>query len=238
MIVYAVVSNGLQTWRIHAQQPTAVTTRNSPTTLASHLRIEERELELRGEAAELNRRGDRLARVGWWAWLNFVLTVLLVVGAVALLWARRYKRREREAARRKRERRLADWQFIEWPEMPQTLPKPGTTRLDGALAYELEGSDEFEELRQFFGGYFHQDWHDEFDDEDDAVRGYVEGHAHLPEDVVELLHGMDKLLAFGLSDDDLQRALDALGSEYYAFTDTNLWLRNLRAKVLVEAKGD
>jgi len=105
------------------------------------------------------------------------------------------------------------------------------------LASELEGSDEFEELRELFGVYFHRDWDFEFDDEDDAVRVYVEGHAHPPKDVVELLHEIDKLLAFGLSDDDLVEALGVLGSDYYSSGATNAWLRSLRAKVLAEAMG-
>ena len=98
-------------------------------------------------------------------------------------------------------------------------------------------SDEFQKLRHFFGAYFHQDWDLDADDEDDVIRAYV-GHARLPEDVVELLHEIDRLLAFGLSDHDLLEALGVLGSDYYPSGATNAWLRALRAKVLAEAKGD
>jgi len=175
--------------------------------------------------------------MGWWQWLNLVVTVLVLAGTAAWLWERRSARRRRERELADRERRLDDWRFVEWPQAPQTFRELGTTRLDQALASELEGSDEFEELRQLFGAYFHQDWDFEFDDEDDAVRGYVEGHAHLPEDVVELLHEIDKLLAFSLSDDDLLEALGVLGSDYYPSGATNAWLRSLRAKVLAEAMG-
>lgn len=174
--------------------------------------------------------------MGWWEWLNLAVTALLVVLGLALLWARRSERRERESARRRREQRLADWRVVEWPQAPQRFPEPGTTRLDQALASELEESDEYEELRQLLGAYFHQDWHYEFDDEDDLVRGYVEG-AHRPEKVVELLHEIDKLLAFGLSDYDLREALGVLGSDYYPSGATNAWLRSMRAKVLAEATG-
>ena len=176
--------------------------------------------------------------MGWWEWLNLAVTALLVVLGLALLWARRHERRERKAALRTREQRLANWQFIEWPETPQAFPEPGTTRLDQALTSELEESDEYEELRQLLGAYFHQDWRYEFDDEDDVVRGYVEGHAHRPEEVAELLQGIDKLLAFGLSDYDLREALGVLGSDYYPSGATNAWLRSLRSKVVAEAKGD
>jgi contact-dependent growth inhibition (CDI) system CdiI-like immunity protein len=175
--------------------------------------------------------------MGWWEWLNLAVIVLLLAMTAAWLLARRYDRREQESARRRREQRLADWRVVEWPQAPQTFPEPGTTRLDQALASELEESDEYEELRQLFGAYFHQDWVIEFDDEDDVVRGYLEGHAHRPEDVVELLHAIDKLLAFGLSDNDLLGALGVLGTDYYPAGATNAWLRSLRAKVLAEATG-
>ena len=174
--------------------------------------------------------------MGWWEWLNLAVTALLVVLGLALLWARRSERRERESARRKREQRLADWQFVVWPEAPQTLPKSGTTRLDQALASELEESDEFEKLRHFFGAYFHQDWDLDADDEDGVIRAYV-GHAHLPEHVVELLHEIDKLLAFDLSDYDLREALGLLGSDYDPSGATNAWLRSLRERVVAEARG-
>ena len=48
---------------------------------------------------------------------------------------------------------------------------------------------------------------------------------------------MDKLLVLGLNDDDVQEALDALGSGYYPAADTTVWLRSLRKKVLTEAKA-
>ena len=176
--------------------------------------------------------------MNWWLWLNVVVDVLLVVLLGAWFWARRSERREREAARCTREQRLAYWRLIEWPEPPQTFPEPGTTRFDSEVESRLHESDEFERLRQLLGAYFHQDFDVEFGDEDDAVRAYVQGYAHRPEVVVELLHAMDTLLALGLSGTDLKRALDVLGSDYYPLTDTTSWLCTLRAQVLAEARGD
>jgi len=172
--------------------------------------------------------------VGWFDWLEFALTVLVAVLAVAWLWARRYERRVQEADRRRREQRLAQWRLVEWPESPQTFPEPGTTSLDAELASHLADSDEFEQLRRLFGGYFHQDYDLMYDDEDGVLRGYVE--EHLPQDVVSTLRALDKLLAFGLTDHDLRDALFALGSDYAA-ADTNVWLRSLRAKLLAETRG-
>jgi CdiI immunity protein len=176
--------------------------------------------------------------VDWWQWLNVVVDVLLVVLVAAWLWARRSERRERKAAGRTREQRLAEWRLVEWPEPPRTSPEPGTTRLDPALASHLERSDDFERLGQLLGLYPHQDFDLEFDDEADAVRAYVQGYAHRPEVVVELLHAMDTLLALGLSDADLKRALAVLGSDSHPLTETTVWLRTLRAQVLAEARGD
>lgn len=148
--------------------------------------------------------------MAWWIWLNVVLTALLVVLAAAWVWAERDERRRQEAARRRREERLVAWQTVELPEPPETFPEPGTTRLDEDLVARLLDSDEFEQLRHFFGGYFHQDMDLEFDDEDDLVRAYVDGHARWPDDVVQLLQAMDKLLALGLSDKELVEAFDIL----------------------------
>jgi hypothetical protein len=87
---------------------------------------------------------------------------------VAWLWARRYERREREAALRTREQRLADWRLVEFPEAAQTFPQPGTTPFGSARESRLHEGAEFERLRHFFGAYFHQDW--ELDDEDGVIR--------------------------------------------------------------------
>jgi len=46
--------------------------------------------------------------VGWFNWLEFALTILVAVLAVAWLWARRYERRLQEADSRWREQRLAE----------------------------------------------------------------------------------------------------------------------------------
>jgi hypothetical protein len=96
--------------------------------------------------------------MSWREWLNVVLTLFVLVLAAAYLWARRHERREREAADRRREQRLTEWRLVEWPETPQTFPVPGATRLDDHLTDRLSHGDEFEELRHFFLGYFHQDW--------------------------------------------------------------------------------
>jgi hypothetical protein len=175
--------------------------------------------------------------MGWWLWLNFAVTAVVLVLAVAWIWARRHEERERESARLRREERLAAWQSVEVPEMPKSFPDPGTTTLDPDLVSRLREGHTFEDLRHFFGGYFHQDWTLDYEDEDDVIRAYVEDHAHLPEDVVNLLRDMDKLLGLGLSDGDLSEALDLMGVEYFPLTDTNAWLRTWRAKVFTEAKG-
>ena len=169
--------------------------------------------------------------------MNIALTALVVILAAAWLWADRHERREKEAARRRREQRLVAWHHVKLPEPPETYPEPGTTTLDQDLVARLLDSGEFEQLRHFFGAYFHQDMDLEYDDEDDLVRDYVDGHDRWPDDVVRLLHAMDKLLALGLSDKELVKALDVLGTDF-AYGDTNAWLRTMRARVLAEAKGN
>ena len=77
----------------------------------------------------------------------------------------------------------------------------------------------------------------EFEDEDDLVRAYVDSHARWPDDVVQLLQAMDKLLTLGLSDKELVEASEVLGADF-AYGDTNAWLRTMRATVLAEAKGN
>lgn len=105
--------------------------------------------------------------------------------------------------------------------------RPGA-RLDDGLIRRLL-SREFEELRHLFG-YFHQDWMDDYEDDDEVVRQYLRDHEHRPQDVVAPIEGMDALLAFAMSDEELKAALEVLGSAFVP-SPTTAWLRSLREKL-------
>lgn len=132
----------------------------------------------------------------------------------------------------------SDRQTMRWLEARQAeaaLRNPNMPALDYATARRLHDDREFDELRQFFGGYFYQHWSDEYG-EDEVVQAYLEDNAHLPEDVDELLEGMDALLALGLDDEELYEALDVLGSylgwNYFPDGATSAWVRSLREKLI------
>lgn len=127
--------------------------------------------------------------------------------------------------------REEEWKYFEadsGPVLPARLEA-----LDDELAVRLAGSPEFEELRQLFGAYFYQSWDVEYNDDDEAVRDYLKGHAHRPQDVAEAISAIDTLLAFGLRDVELAEAFEVLGSDHLpcAPTATTAWLRSLREKL-------
>lgn len=65
-------------------------------------------------------------------------------------------------------------------------------------------------LKLLLGAYFHQDWFDEFADEDAAVDAFVQGEPHLSgqlqAEVEDLLGTMDE--------EQLETYLDSIGCEY------------------------
>jgi CdiI immunity protein len=65
-------------------------------------------------------------------------------------------------------------------------------------------------LKLLLGAYFHQDWFDEFADEDDAVDAFVQGEPHLSG---QLQAEIDDLLG-SMDEAHLAVYLDSIGCEY------------------------
>lgn len=84
-------------------------------------------------------------------------------------------------------------------------------------------------LKLLLGAYFHQDWFDEFADEDAAVDAFVQGEPHLRGQV---LAEIDDLLG---SMDEAQVAayLDSIGCEYLPAGGVGYrgWLEQIAAHV-------
>ncbi len=71
----------------------------------------------------------------------------------------------------------------------------------------IAGADrEYPALYQLFGGYFHQDWREEYADPDAAVHAFLEEAP--PDAVIAAREELDDLLARGLGEDSLRALLE------------------------------
>ncbi len=100
-------------------------------------------------------------------------------------------------------------------------------------------NNEFSQLEQFLGGYFHQDWMDEFGVEEMAIKAYAEGVNQ--QTINNTLDELDKLLSLGLPEAALrQMMVDNLLCEYnpdpdgISMTNWLHWVRNTLAKYAAE----
>jgi CdiI immunity protein len=138
--------------------------------------------------------------------------VLLIVAVVlVVVWRIEAERRSQEAWRRYQELVAAH------PNIP----------LEPALARRLARDPEYEELRHFLGAYFHQDWKVGHDSREEVVDDYIR---HSSQDAVTTLaREFDQLLKLGLSEGEMQEALDILDSDYIPLGDATAWVRSVRA---------
>lgn len=145
-----------------------------------------------------------------------------MVALALLLVASMYSWRRVRASRRERVRRHQEL-LAAHPRIP----------LERALARRLLWGSEFEELRHFCGGYFNQDWNDDYDDVEEAMAAYLDDSSRA--DRTTLAQEIDRLLALGLSGGELLEALFVLGS-YYLPRDSpggaSEWLRSVRERAL------
>lgn len=92
----------------------------------------------------------------------------------------------------------------------------------------------FDELYQFFAGYFHQDWSRVFDWKEETPN-FVSVVRHFkatnPKQIIlKVRNQLEDLLEYELSESELKRALTELGSNYYSQTDGKKyreWLENV-----------
>jgi CdiI immunity protein len=101
-----------------------------------------------------------------------------------------------------------------------------TMDIDAVIA---ESDREFPALYQFFGGYFHEDWREDHDTPDVAVRAFL---AEAPPEAVDAARAeLDRLLASGFDDAALTRLLaGGFASDYVPATDgvtTSDWLSHV-----------
>ncbi len=66
-------------------------------------------------------------------------------------------------------------------------------------------NERFPDLEQFFGCYFHQDWLDEYENEEMAIKGYVDDDGS--EAAEHVARELDKLLELGLPETELDTAM-------------------------------
>ena len=112
--------------------------------------------------------------------------------------------------------------------------RPGAGLEDRGLVQRLWSGPEFGALRGFFGGTFHEDWSYDFPDDDAAVSDFIETAQVFPEDIEAVRAEMDALLALGMSDGEMDEALDVLGCSYKPLDwpavpwEANAWVRSIR----------
>lgn len=61
--------------------------------------------------------------------------------------------------------------------------------------------DDFENLKQLFGGYLHQDWPDEFGSDAEAVQAMIEGDT--PDTIAAAREELRELLSMQISEQEL-----------------------------------
>ena len=73
-------------------------------------------------------------------------------------------------------------------------------------------------IQNFFGAYFHEDWHDEDPDEDAVVRRYM--HGATTEEIRDLIEDIEQYMKDHPDDDELLRLLfDDLACYYLPTAD-------------------
>jgi hypothetical protein len=102
-------------------------------------------------------------------------------------------------------------------------------------------SQRYPELFQFFGGHFHQDWVDEYDEADDVVAAYVAAHRDEPAHLAALAAQLDGFAAAHPDDRALAGALQhELGCEYDTSADgltARQWLRRVSERFRAAGSG-
>lgn len=116
-----------------------------------------------------------------------------------------------------------------WRRYQELVAAHPNTPLDPALARRLAETLEYAELRQFLGGYFHQDWHFDFGSPEEVLDAYVEDASD--DEVATLAWEIDQLLALGLSEGEMQEALGILHSYYVPLGDSSAWVRSVRERL-------
>ena len=84
-------------------------------------------------------------------------------------------------------------------------------------------------LVQFFGAYFHQDWRLDDPTPEAVIERFLEKNP--PEEVQKVVVELDELLSLSLPEDELRRMLFEEFLCYYLPTETSVrnWLAQLRA---------
>jgi CdiI immunity protein len=93
-------------------------------------------------------------------------------------------------------------------------------------------SQDYPALMQFFGGYFHQDWVDEFYTPDDAIAAFQVGAS--PESLCSIREELNRLLLVQHNLEDQQSILRKVGCYYDPTTDGIPiidWLEEVRVKL-------
>lgn len=98
----------------------------------------------------------------------------------------------------------------------------------------MDMAEKFPSLDHFFGCYFYQSWRSEYENEEMAIKGYVDGDG--PEEACRVVRELDQLLALDLPEAEFDRVmyedLDCYYNPKPRGVTMSEWLRWVRATLL------
>ncbi len=90
-------------------------------------------------------------------------------------------------------------------------------------------SEEFPQLFQFLGAYFHEDWMSEFDVADDVVKSFIADSEACV--ILDVIKEAEAALAFGLTEGEMRGfLLREMGCSYcywHEWQDGSTWLKHV-----------
>jgi hypothetical protein len=102
----------------------------------------------------------------------------------------------------------------------------------------MKNRERFEHAHQFLSGYFHQDWHEDFDEPEEAVAEYMR-YAN-PRSRAGALHNLRQIIA-EFQGPDLNRVMLEIGCYYsperYRGTSMRQWLDEVVAELEQSLSG-
>jgi hypothetical protein len=148
-------------------------------------------------------------------WLRAIVVVIAALGGA--LFFRRWRSERRAQA---------------WLEAHSAVRDPTPPVLDRASVERLWENPEFGELRGFFANYFHEDWSYDAADEQAAVQLFLD--VATADEVRAVRSEIDRLLALGFTDEQMDEGLGVLGCNYKPEDwpavpwEANEWVRGVR----------
>ncbi len=103
----------------------------------------------------------------------------------------------------------------------------------------MTNRENFPYLSHFFSCYFHEDWTDEYENEEKAIEGYVDDDG--TDEASHVLYELDQFMSLNLPDTEIRKLMrKEFGCSYYvdpahgSMADWLHWVRDTLAKYAAE----